>query len=138
MPRLVASASRPLSSEPNLTPMIDVLLVVIIVFMMAMVRVNRSMDAVLPQPCTVGCDASPPIILEVLEGPRYRINRRDVSGPNLLSELRGIYAGRPEKIIQVAGHSGVRYSDVVEAMDIAKSAGVRVIGVDTKEVSGGR
>ena len=138
MPRLVASASRPLSSEPNLTPMIDVLLVVIIVFMMAMVQVNRSMDAVLPQPCTVGCDASPPIILEVLEGPRYRINQRDVSAADLASEVRSIFAPRPMKILQVAGQRGVRYADVVEAMDIAKSAGVTVIGAETKELPGGR
>lgn len=131
-------ASPSWSSEPNLTPMIDVLLVVIIVFMVAIVQVNRSMDTVLPQPCAAGCDATPPIVLEVLQGPRYRINQRDVSAADLASELRGIFAPRPVKILQVAGQRGVRYADVVAAMDIAKSAGVTVIGAETKELSGGR
>jgi biopolymer transport protein ExbD len=126
------------SAEPNLTPMIDVLLVVIIVFMVAMVRVQRAMDVQLPEPCTALCGQSPPIVLEVLPGPRYRINRRDIASADLGRELRRIYEARPEKIIQVAGNPKARYADVVTAMDVAKSAGVRVIGIVPKELAGAR
>jgi biopolymer transport protein ExbD len=120
--------------ESSQTPMIDVLLVVIIVFMVAMVRVYHTIDVVLPQACVGVCEASQPIVLEVLPGPAYRINRLPVAQPDLLAQLRSIYSARPEKIIQVAGHPAASYSDVVAAMDIAKSAGVRVIAVPPREL----
>jgi biopolymer transport protein TolR len=127
-----------LSAEPNLTPMIDVLLVVIIVFMVAVVRMYHTMDVVLPQACVGICEASAPIVLEVLPGPAYRINRSTVAQGDLFEELRKIYSARPEKIIQVAGHRAVPYSEVVAAMDIAKSAGVRVIAVAPRDLVGER
>ncbi len=120
------------NAEPNVTPMIDVLLVVIIVFMVAMVRVYHTMDAQLPQACSGVCADSPPIVLEVLPGPDYRINREPVAARDLRERLRSIYAVRPEKIIQVAGDPAVRYSDIVAAMDVAKAAGVREIGIVPK------
>lgn len=127
-----------LSAEPNVTPMIDVLLVVIIVFMVAMVGVYHTMDVQLPDTCSGVCEASQPIVLEVLPGPAYRINHRPVAEADLLAELRRIYWARPEKIIQVAGHGAVRYSDVFAAMDVAKTAGVRAIGIVPKEVGDAR
>jgi biopolymer transport protein ExbD len=127
-----------LSAEPNVTPMIDVLLVVMIVFMIAMVRVYHTMDVQLPAPCSVSCAGSEQVVLEVLPGPRYRVNRQPVSDVALLSELKRIYSARPEKIIHVAGDPAVRYADVVAAMDVAKSAGVRVIGVAPKALSAER
>ena len=120
------------SAEPNVTPMIDVLLVLLIVFMVFVTQVYHSMDVRLPEPCTGVCNGANPIILEVLPGPAYRINSANVPGSELAGRLRAIYDGRPEKIIQVAGHPGVRYDDVMAAMDIAKSAGVRVIGISPK------
>jgi len=104
----------------------------LIVFMVAVIRVHRTMDTQLPQPCTDVCEASPRIVLEVLPGHRYRINRIDVGPNELLPRLRSIYADRQEKIIEVSGHRGVRYDDVVGAMDLAKSAGVAVISVATR------
>jgi biopolymer transport protein TolR len=121
------------ASEPNVTPMIDVLLVLLIAFMIVTAGARTSMDALLPQPCSAKCVASVPIVLEVLPGPSYRINRLAVAPSALLARLREIYRGRSEKIIQVAGYPGVSYADVVDAMDLAKSAGVRVIGIAPKE-----
>jgi biopolymer transport protein TolR len=122
-----------LSAEPNVTPMIDVVLVMLIVFMMAVIQVHRTVDVQLPQPCDGVCDASHPIVLEVLPGPVYRINTREVFPGELAAELSRVYERRPEKIIQVAGHPTVRYEEVVAAMDIARSAGVRVIGIAPRE-----
>lgn len=132
---MTAKLQSGLSAEPNVTPMIDVLLVVIIVFMVAMVRVYHTMDVVLPSPCAGTCEASEQIVLEVLPGPRYRVNKQPVSAEALPGELKRIYSARPEKIIHVAGDPYVRYDDVVAAMDVAKSAGVRVIGVAPKALS---
>jgi len=135
---MTAKMQSVLSAEPNVTPMIDVLLVVIIVFMVAMIRVSHAMDVVLPSPCVGVCEASAQVVLEVLPGPSYRINKRPISEHALLAELRRIYSPRPEKIIHVAGDPRVRYEDIIAAMDVAKSAGVRVIGIAPKALSADR
>ena len=132
-----ATRSTP-NAEPNVTPMIDVLLVLLIVFMMLAVQMHRSIDVQLPEPCVGGCNGAPPIVLEVLPGPTYRLNQRPLVEQNLLAELTATYRGRPDKSIQVAGKAGVRYADVVNAMDVAKSAGATVIGIVPKEVSPAR
>lgn len=115
--------------EPNITPMLDVLLVLLIVFMTISVQVYRTIDAQLPQQCSARCEGAASIVLEVLPGPEYRINRAPVARAALRHTLAAIYANRPEKIIQFAGHPGVSYQEVVTALDIAKGAGVKVIGV---------
>jgi biopolymer transport protein TolR len=124
--------------ELNVTPMLDVLLVLLIIFMSVSIQVHRTIDVVLPVPCAGVCDGQPPIVLEVLPGPSYRVNQHAVASDQLLSYLLGIYRGRPDKIIQVAGHPAVRYDDVVHAMDIAKSAGVTAIGIAPRESYLGR
>ena len=121
------------TSELNVTPMLDVLLVLLIIFMAVSIQVHRTIDVVLPVPCPGVCDGQPPIVLEVLPGPSYRVNQHPVANDQLHSYLVGLYRGRPEKIIQVAGSPSVRYDDVVHAMDIAKSAGVAAIGIAPKE-----
>src|SRR5262245_1467864 len=135
---MTAKTQSALSAEPNVTPMIDVLLVVMIVFMIAMVRVYHTIDVVLPVPCVGACDATGQVVLEVLPGPRYRINKQPVAENALASELKRIYSARPEKIIHVAGDPRVRYDDIIAAMDVAKSAGVRVIGVAPKGLAAGQ
>src|SRR4051812_4593775 len=121
------------SAEPNITPMIDVLLVLLIVFMVAAVRMRHTMDVQLPQPCASSCVSSDAIVLEVLPGPRYRVNKQAVAGGELATRLRVVYQGRPDKTLQVAGGAHVRYDDIIAAMDIAKSAGVRVLSVLPKQ-----
>ena len=125
-------------SELNVTPMLDVLLVLLIIFMAASIRVRRTVDGSLSVPCAGLCEGSREIVLEVLPGPRYRINKSDVPSGELREQLATIYAARPEKIIQLAGHPGVTYQDVVTAMDIAKSAGVRVVGIAPRDAYLGR
>ena len=131
------SSSTPVvpSAEPNVTPMIDVLLVLLIVFMVAVVQVHRSMDVVLPEPCGVGCESGDAIVLEILPGPTYRLNGSPIPPASLRARLTSVYAGRPTKIMQVAGVRGVRYDDVMSAMDVAKSAGVTVIGITPRPAS---
>ena len=124
------SAIRMPSAEPNVTPMIDVLLVLLIVFMTAVMQVHHTMDVQLPLPCTASCEGDATTsVLEIAPGPTYRINSAEVSRSELAGRLRSIYSNRPEKIIQIAGHPGARYDDVMNAMDVAKGAGVKVIGI---------
>jgi biopolymer transport protein TolR len=118
-------------ASPNVTPMIDVLLVLLIVFMTTVMRLHHTIDVQLPQPAVSEGPASA-IVLEVLAGPSYRINSQPVTGASLHSRLAEIFANRPEKIIQIAGGASVKYGDVVGAMDIARSAGVKVIGIQPR------
>jgi biopolymer transport protein ExbD len=122
--------------ELNVTPMLDVLLVLLIIFMAAVIQIHRSIDVTLPIPCGGTCNAGDaPIVLEVLPGPAYRVNQKPIPSSELLGYLRGIYNGRPDKIIQVAGQPTVRYDDIVHAIDIAKSAGVHGVGIVPKDLS---
>jgi len=132
---MLASATRMPNAEPNVTPMIDVLLVLLIVFMTIVVRVHHTMDVQLPTPCVGACTGEA-IVLEIDAGPTYRINRSEVARSDLQARLHAIYVDRPEKVIQIAGHPGVRYSDVMTAMDVAKGAGVRVISIAPKSMQG--
>jgi biopolymer transport protein TolR len=119
-------------AEPNVTPMIDVLLVLLIVFMVATAEVRRTMDTQLPEPPCSSCvveEPPTPIILDVLPGPSYRVNLAAVGTGELFARLAAIYRARPQKIIFVAGHAKVPYEDVVTAMDVARSAGARVIAI---------
>lgn len=124
------------TSEVNVTPMLDVLLVLLIIFMAVTVRVRRSVDAQLPDECVGVCDSTGQIVLEVLPGPTYRINQVPVSSSELAARLRSTYETRPEKVIYVSGDRGIRYQDVITAMDVAKAAGVRVLSIAPKSLVG--
>ena len=126
-----------LTAEINVTPFLDVLLVLIITFLAAM-NARKTMDAQLPVPCGAGCDGSgTPIVLEVLRN-GFLLNRQPVSAINLPETLRSVFAARPEKVIQVAGHRDATYQGVLNAMDVARSAGVTVIAIPPSESYGAR
>ena len=80
--------------------------------------------------------SSPPsqIVLEVLPGNVYKVNSQPIGKNELQKRLKEIYDPRPEKIIFVKGDPAVKYSDVIWAMDAARGAGVKVIGVPPKDV----
>jgi biopolymer transport protein TolR len=130
---MAATSAHP-NFEPNVTPMLDVLLVLLIVFMSISIQIHRSVDVQLPDACTGTCSGGDQIVLEVRAGPEYRINTAAVAPSELASRLLAIYAPRPKKEIQIAGYPGARYDDVMHAMDVAKSAGVTVVGLAPKDV----
>jgi biopolymer transport protein ExbD len=110
-----------------------VLLVLLIIFMAASIRVHVTMDGQLPLACAGACEGTSSIVLEVLPGPAYRVNKTPVPVDALRERLASIYSTRPEKIIQIAGYTGATYQDVVSAMDIAKSAGIAIVGIAPKD-----
>ena len=121
-----------LTSEPNVVPMIDIMLVLLIVFMILQPRVRKAIDLQLPDPNPMVQPAntkSDQIVMEVLPDSRFRINKEEVSKDKLDERLRQIYDPRPQKIIFIKGDTAVFYADVIWAMDIARGAGVKVIGV---------
>lgn len=128
------------TSEPNLTPMIDVLLVLLIIFMVIIPMGRKAFDAQLPDPT-----APPPpknqkvnqIVLEVNPGGEYLINKAPVAKDQLFAKLKEIYDPRPEKIIFVKGDPEVKYQDVIFGMDQARGAGVKVIGATPRAPAAG-
>lgn len=118
-----------MNAEPNVTPFLDVLLVLLILFMFIALNQQKVITASLPDPTPAPADAVPPIVLEVRPGNTYAINTQPVAARELAARLRAIYAGRPVKTIIVRGAQGVTYQDVVTAVDIAKGAGVVAVGL---------
>ena len=119
-----------LNNEINVTPMIDVLLVLLIIFMAAIPSMRKSIEVQLPDPRpsppTLG---APSIVLEIAANGAYSINQKPVAHDGLGARIHEIYDNRPEKILFVKGDGHVRYGDVVHAMDVARGSGVKILGL---------
>ncbi len=128
-----------LQNEPNVVPMIDVLLVLLIIFMIMQPRVRKAVDLQLPDPNPDVAPAnavSDQIVLEVAPNDQYFINKENVPKDNLATRIKEIYDPRPEKIMFFKGDPTVKYQSVIWAMDQARGSGVRVLGVTPKEKTG--
>ena len=126
-----------LTNEINVTPMIDVLLVLLIIFMMVIPMSRKAIDLQLPDPTPDNTPQGPPpsqIVLEVLPGNVFKVNSQPVARTDLARRLKEIYDPRPDKIMFIKGDPAVKYSDVIYAMDVSRGAGVKVIGATPKEV----
>ena len=137
MSMTTGGASGGQSANINVTPLIDVLLVLLIIFMMVIPMSRKAIDLQLPDPTPDNTNSGPPpsqIVLEVLPGNVFKINSQPVDKPGLAKRLKEIYDPRPDKVIFVKGDPTVKYSDVVWAMDAARGAGVKVIGMTPKDV----
>ena len=129
------------TSEPNVIPMIDILLVLLIIFMMQVPLQRQKMDVQLPPVMEAAQQpqenaASNQIVLQLNEDGGYAVNNEPVAKPLLERRLREIYDPRPVKLLFIKTARNRHYEDVVEAMDVARSAGVQVIGFTPPEVGG--
>jgi len=124
------------SAAMNITPMIDVLLVLIVIFMTSLFD-QRAIDVELPPPVDSEATAPPAqIVVEYTTDKRLSINRQEVTPADLGERLRGLFEGRTDKTLFVMAAGSLRYGDIVQVIDTAKGAGVTRVGIVTERMRG--
>jgi biopolymer transport protein ExbD len=132
----VGGGNSGLNNEPNVVPMIDIMLVLLIIFMIMQPMMRKAVDLQLPEPSpsvVTANQASDQIVLEVLADGSFALNKEPLTKETLSARLVEVYANRPDKIIFLKGDDKVIYQDVITAMDIARGSGVKVIGIPPRE-----
>jgi len=137
MAMAASTGSGEVNSEINVTPMIDVLLVLLIIFMIVQLVVRNTVEIQIP-PLDTGMRSSAPstqIVLELRDDGSYVINGTPHAKANLNQAIHTIYDGGRAKLLFIKPGPNRLYGDLIEAIDIARGAGIEIVGLTPVEAN---
>jgi biopolymer transport protein TolR len=130
-------------SEPNVVPLIDVLLVLIIIFMVITPTTPKGLEALVPQPAPPNQKEDPAllaktIVVQVTASGKVMINQDETTWDALGPRLEDIFKQRAEKVAFVKGDDNVEFADVARAIDVMRGSGIEKVGLITAKVEAGQ
>ena len=135
----VSVSTGSIKSEPNVVPMIDVMLVLLIIFMVVTPAITSGFQAQPPEGINLKehPEEDTDIVLGIDKGGKYYLQKQAIKAEELPAALKRIYDARPDdKVLYLKADRGLKYADIIKAMDLASHNGVTVVGAITDQKIG--